>query len=188
MILRLLNAQGIAGIVVGLALAVLLVVQKAETGHWKKQSGQFEQLYRDSERALATTVAETRAAATDARAADEANAARVAAEQRAITERTKDDFETRLADARARAAALAERVRIAAAAATDPGAGGAAPMPGLPASARSAPQAAGENGLPRSDRLIATEQAIQLDELVKWLRRQAKVDNNRAAGASPPAD
>ena len=75
MILRLLNVQGIAGIVVGLALAVLLVVQKVETGHWKKQSGQFEQLYRDSERALATTVAETRAAATDARAADEANAA-----------------------------------------------------------------------------------------------------------------
>ena len=62
MILRLLNAQGIAGIVVGLALAVLLVVQKAETGHWKKQSGQFERLYRDSERVLATVVADTRAA------------------------------------------------------------------------------------------------------------------------------
>ena len=120
MILRLLNAQGIAGIVLGVALGLLLVVQKAETGHWKKQSGKFEQLYRDSERVLATTVADTRAAATAARAADEVNITRVAAEQRAINERTKDDFETRLAAARARAAALAERVHINARAAADP--------------------------------------------------------------------
>jgi len=188
MILRLLNAQGIAGVVVGLALAMLLVVQKAETGHWKKQSGQFERLYRDSERVLATVVADTRAAAAAARAADEANAARVAAEQRAINERTKDDFENRLAGARARAAVLAERVRLAAGGPADPGAGGTAPMPGVPASTRSAAQAAGENRLPRSDRLIATEQAIQLDELIKWVRRQAKVDNNQAVGAIPPAD
>ena len=188
MILRLLNAQGIAGIVLGVALGLLLVVQKAETGHWKKQSGQLEQLYRDSERVLATTVADTRAAATAARAADEANITRVAAEQRAINERTKDDFETRLAAARARAAALAERVRVDASAAADPRAGATAPMPGLPASTRSAAQAAGENRLPRSDRLIATEQAIQLDELIKWLRRQAKVDNNRAGGASSSSD
>ena len=188
MILRLLNAQGIAGVVVGLALAMLLVVQKAETGHWKKQSGQFERLYRDSERVLATTIADTRAAAAAARAADEANAARVAAELRAINERTKDDFENRLAAARARAAAVAERVRVESGAGADPGAGGTAPMPGLPASPRSAAQAAGENRLSPSDRLIATEQAIQLDELIKWVRRQAKVDNNRGAGASPPAD
>ena len=188
MIMRLLNAQGIAGIVVGLALAALLVVQKIETAHWRKQSRQFEQLYRDSERVLATTVADTRAAAAAARAADQANIARVAAEQRAINERTKDEFETRLAAARARAAALAERVRIDAGAAADPGAGRAAPMSSLPASARSAAEGAGENRLPRSDRLIATEQAIQLDELIKWVLRQVKVDNNRGAGASPPAD
>jgi hypothetical protein len=73
-------------------------------------------------------------------------------------------------------------------AAADPGAGGTAPMPGVPASTRSAAQAAGENRLPRPDRLIATEQAIQLDELIKWLRRQATVDNNGSAGASPRRD
>ncbi len=69
MILRLLNWQGIAGIVASLALAVLLVIQKGETSHWKKQSASFEQLYRQSETAFATTVANGRAAAEQARAA-----------------------------------------------------------------------------------------------------------------------
>ena len=47
MILRLLNAQGIAGLAASLCLALLLVLQKGETRHWKKQSSQFEQLYRE---------------------------------------------------------------------------------------------------------------------------------------------
>ena len=38
MILRFLNWQGIAGIAASIALATLLVVQKIETGHWRKQS------------------------------------------------------------------------------------------------------------------------------------------------------
>ena len=44
MILRFLNWQGIAGIAASIALATLLVVQKIETGHWRKQSANFEQL------------------------------------------------------------------------------------------------------------------------------------------------
>ena len=69
-------------------------------------------------------------------------------------------------------------------AAADPGARGSAPVPGLPAAARGAAQAAGQDRLPQSDALTATEQAIQLDELIKWVRAQAAVDNNTAAGAS----
>jgi len=38
MILRLLNIQGIAGIATGITLSILLLVQKGETVHWKKQS------------------------------------------------------------------------------------------------------------------------------------------------------
>jgi hypothetical protein len=91
MIVRLLNIQGIAGLVAGVALAVLLVLQKGETRHWKKQSAGFERLYRQSDAALAGTVANYRAAADAARAADQANAARVAADQRAINERTAHD-------------------------------------------------------------------------------------------------
>ncbi len=67
-----------------------------------------------------------------------------------------------------------ERLRLDPKAAADPGAGRGAPMPGLPAAAGSAAQAAGEDRLSRPDALTATEQAIQLDELIKWVRAQAR--------------
>lgn len=35
--------------------------------------------------------------------------------------------------------------------------------------------------------MIATEQAIQLDELIQWVRRQAAVPANVAPGARQPA-
>jgi hypothetical protein len=34
----------------------------------------------------------------------------------------------------------------------------------------------GQDRLPHSDALTATEQAIQLDELIAWVKRQAAVD------------
>ena len=178
MILRLLNIQGIAGIAAGLALAILLVLQKSETSHWKKQSNGFEQLYRKSQTAFAETVANVRAAADLARAADRANADRVAAAQHAINERTAHDFEARLADARSRA----QRLRIESAGApSHSGAGRTASVPGLRAAPGGAAQAPGEDRLPASDALTATEQAIQLDELIKRVRGQARVDPNAQA-------
>jgi len=182
--IRLLNWQGIAGIGLSLALAILLVIQKAETNHWKKQSANFEQLYRQEQSAFAETVANTRAAADQARAADKANADRVAAEQQSINQRTANDFEARLSAARARADQLRSQSRASA----DSGARGSAPVPGLPAPAAGPAQAARESRLPAADALTATEQAIQLDELIKWVRSQAPVDNNPKAGASPPSD
>ena len=180
-LLRLLNVQGIAGVAVGLALGILLLVQKGESRHWKKSSGQFEQLYHEQQSALATTVADYRAAAETARASDHANAERVAAEQRAINERTSNDFESRLSAARA----LAQRLRGQNAnAAGDPRSGGNPPVPGLPASLGGPAQAAGQDRLPDPDRLIATEQAIQLDELIKWVKAQGQVDNNAVGAAS----
>jgi hypothetical protein len=65
------------------------------------------------------------------------------------------------------------------AAAADSGDGGRAPVPSLPASTGGAAQNAGEDQLPDTDKLIATEQAIQLDELIKWVRAQAAVDLNK---------
>jgi hypothetical protein len=174
MILRLLNVQGIAGIAVSLALALLLVVQKGETRHWKKQSAGFEQLYHQEQAAFAGTVANYRAAAEQARAADQANANRVAAEQRAINERTTNEYEARLAAARA----AADRLRLAAQTSADSGARGSASMPGLSSACGGTAQAAGENRLPQSDALTATVQAIQLDELIKWVRAQAEIDPN----------
>jgi hypothetical protein len=173
MLLRLLNPQGIAGIAASLCLALLLILQKGETRHWKRESGRFEQLYLRERGALAQTVANYHTAAEAARAADRAAAERVAAEQRTINERISYDYEARLADARARADRLRIETRTAA---TDPGSRGSAGMPGISAAAGQPSQAAGQGGLP--DRLIATEQAIQLDELIKWVRQQHAIDPN----------
>jgi hypothetical protein len=174
LILRLLNPQGIAGIAASLCLALLLVLQKGETRHWKKQSAQFEQLYRSEQGAFAATVANYRAAAETARAADEANAERAATEQRTINQRSENVLETRLADARARS----DRLRARSQAAAGPGTRPSAPVPGLSPAPGSPSQAAREDRLPVADALTATEQAIQLDELIKWTKAQAEVDPN----------
>ena len=177
-LLRLLNWQGMAGIAVGFTLLVMLTVQKLEAVHWKKQSETYEQLYQQEQAAFATTTADYRAAAAEAAAADKANASRVAAEQSAINERAEDDYQDRIAAARA----LAERLRgEAARAAADPGGRPGTSVPGLSAAAGGVAEAAGQDRFPVADRQLATEQAIQLDELIDWVRRQAKVDPNVTA-------
>jgi hypothetical protein len=173
MILRLLNPQGVGGLAASLALALLLLLAKADARHWKKETGRQEQLYRAEQAAHAGTVANYRATAEAARAADLANAERAAAEQRSINERTRDDYEKRIADARL----AAGRLRSGAAAAHS-GGGRSAPMPGLPTTAAGAAEAAREDRLPQSDALTATEQAIQLDELIEWVKAQHAVDPN----------
>jgi hypothetical protein len=175
MILRFLGVRGIAGLAVALALIALLLVQKGETRHWRKQSGQFEHLYHGEQAAFAGTVANYRAAAGAARAADAANLRRVEAEQSQINERTADDYQARLAAARDRAEQLRVHPQTAA---SDPGARRGTPVPGLPAAPGRAAQAAGEDRLHDADALVATEQAIQLDELIKWVKRQAAVSVN----------
>ena len=183
MIWSLIGWRGIAGLVVAAALTLLLVIQKGETRHWRRQSGHYEQMVHSSEAALAGTIANYRAAAATARAADSANAARVAAAQHTINEGALYAFETRLAAGRARAA-QSDPLRLrgeASFAAADPGARRTAPVPGLAAAPGGAAQAPGEDRLPPADALTATEQAIQLDELIKWVTRQHRVD-----GDAPP--
>ncbi|WP_028969740.1 hypothetical protein [Sphingomonas sp. URHD0057] len=175
-LLRLLNVQGIAGITASLCLAVLFILQKGETRHWRKQSGHFEQLYQHEQSAFAGTVANYRAAAARTEDADRATAERVRAEQAAINQRSNNAFETRLADARARA----ERLRLEApTAAANPSARGGSAVPGVPAAFGKLASAAAEDRLPASEALTATEQAIQLDELIKWVRQQHEVDSNQ---------
>ena len=133
---------------------------------------QFEQLNRAGEAALAGTVANYRTAADRARAADRAAAARVAAQHATINQRTADDYQARLAAARARADHLRRHSQAAAA---DPGARRSAPVPGLAAAPGKPAQTPAQAGLSQPDALTATEQAIQLDELIKWVRRQHQV-------------
>ena len=171
-LLRLLGPQGIAGIAAAACLALLLIVQKVETLHWRKQSTRFEELAGKGEAERARLVADFASAATAARSADRANVARVAAEQSAINRSSRHDFQARIDRARADAV----RLRQNPAAAAGRGVPAASPVPGLPASPGRAVEAAREDRLPDPDRLIATEQAIQLDELIRWVRAQALVD------------
>jgi hypothetical protein len=164
------------------AAALLWLVQSRD--HWRDTARANELRFQQEQAAHAATVANYRAAAEQARLDDAANLARVGADQSAISERTANDFETRIASARAAAVRLREQ---AAAPAADPGAGGGAPMPGVPAAAGTVAQAAGEDRLPQSDRLLATEQAIQLDELIKWVRQQHAVRVDSMSGERPEA-
>lgn len=154
------------------ALALALLVH--DRNHWKRLAASRQQQLAETKAAFDQTVANYRAAADQARKADAANAARVKAEQAHINERTADDYQTRIAAARD----AYRRLLADAGSAADRGGGGAAPVPGVPAAARGPAETAAEDGLPADDRELATEQAIQLDELIKWVRAQAGVDPN----------
>ena len=182
MIPRLINVQGAFGIAASLALASLLLIQKGETRHWRKQSHGFEANYRAEQRAHAQTVANYRVAAETARRADAANRDRVAAAQADINERTIHAYEARISDARARVDRLRGETGPAA---TDRGAGRATAVPAAGPAARAADGPAAQSGLSLADKLTATEQAIQLDELIKWVRAQAAVDNEGRGGSIP---
>ena len=184
MIPRFLNLQGMIGIAAALLLLSLCLVKAGEARHWRKQSGRYEQLYLAEQGARAQTIANYRAAAETARKEDLANASRVAAEQRTISERISHDLEARLADARARAQRL--QLGQGSPPATN-GSGRAAAVPAAGAAPRAAGRAAEEDGFPVSDRLLATEQAIQLDELIKWVTGQAAVDPKSGFSPSPSA-
>lgn len=176
MIPRVLNLQGMLGIAASLLLLGLFLVKAGDARHWRKQSGRYEQLYAGEQSARAQTIANYRAAAETARKEDLAHAGRVAAAQRNISERTTHDLETRLADARAHAARLQLAQRTAA---TAQRGGRAAIVPAAGPAAGPAHGAAQEDGFSLDDALIATEQAIQLDELIKWVRAQSAIGSER---------
>jgi len=161
-------------LVIGIAAALMLALLVSDRNRWKAKTAHYSDLLAGERAAHAATVANYRAAAERARREDAANAARVKASQAAINERTASEFETRIAAARARAG----RLRDEALARADSGAVGAAPVPDLSTSAPGVAEAAAQDRLSHSERLIATEQAIQLDELIKWVKRQSMVDPN----------
>ncbi len=98
-----------------------LVAERAEAARWEKSA----RAWQDAHDGLAERTRQARLAAAEA---DRHNAERVERELAAITERTADDYQDRLADSRA----ALERVRrdLAAATRADPGGGGAAHLPG----------------------------------------------------------
>ncbi len=160
-------------LVLGIACALALALLIHDRNRWEAAAADRQQRLVAEQTAHAGTVANYRAAAEQAHRADLANVQRVRARQAAINERTEHDYEKRLAAARA----AAGRLRGEDSGATgDSGLGRAAPVSDLPAAAGGAAEAAGQDGLSVADSLIATEQAIQLDELIAWVRRQSEID------------
>lgn len=139
-----------------------------------KTEAQHQQLAAD-QKVVDQLIASWRDAATKAIAEDAANVARVQASQAAINSETEKSYEARIADARATAQRLRDQL---AASAGSPGGSAGTPVPGLRPAAGGSAQAAAEDGFSVDDRLTATEQAIQLDELIKWVRKQAAVPVN----------
>lgn len=142
--------------------------------------------------AHAKTVRGYRAAAQAAENKARDNVERVIREQDTVTREIVDDYQARIAAARARAGELAtvDRLRRAGTPAADPGRAPAAGVSGPgqaaagagPASAQdrlsaACPAGSGAQGqLSESDALIATEQAIQLDALIDWVLAQGRIE------------
>ena len=171
-------------LILGIACALALALLVHDRNRWKAKTTHYAEMLAAERGAHAASIANVRAATEQARKADLANAERVKARQSAINQRSDHDFETRLADARAAAGRLRGE--------QPPGPAGAgrrraASVPGGPLAAESAAQAAGQDRLPLSDALTATEQAIQLDELIKWVKAQGAVDIQGRDGSIPGA-
>ena len=174
-------------LVIGIGCVLLLALLIHDRNRWKARTAHYAQLFAGEQAAHSATIANVRAATERARRQDAENADRVKAEQAAINERSTHEFESRIAAARA----AAERLRRTAETATaDPSRRGAAPVPALSPSSGGSAQAASEDGFPDADKragfpggqlgagdaLVATEQAIQLDELINWDERQHAID------------
>ena len=145
---------------------------------WIETAEQFNR-ERDAERAAhRQTKTDYRNAQIEAARLESQRLDRVRTEQQEITDEVEADYSARLAYTRARAERLREdlRTRSAARSAADP-----ISMPGLSAAGAETSAAAESTRLPSDAEqlerdLIATEQAIQLDALIDWVKRQAVVE------------
>jgi gas vesicle protein len=179
------NLQGWLGVIIGAALSVLLAIQTGKTHHWEHQANHYQLAYTQEQSAHRQTVINYQQAAEKARQEDAANKARVEAQQAAINQQRDATYEARIADARARADRLRQQLEQATA---HPGSSPGAPVSGLPAAPSGPDGTSAEAGLPPEDALTATEQAIQLDELQKWVRQQHGIDvEGRHPQGSPGA-
>jgi hypothetical protein len=109
--------------------------------------------------------AEFTAAMAEAERLENERLARVTAQQERISADALQDFNRRIADARAHAARLRDKANR--------GQAGGVQVPGVPVAACRIDEAP---GLGLSAALVAQEQGIQLDELISWIEHQAGVE------------
>ena len=104
-------------------------------------------------------------------------------QQDKITSEIRNDYLQKIAKLRARlavasasnSAARRERMRLAPETGAVAGRGENSPMSRIPAAAERIDAASGNTGLSAEQRLIATEQAIQLSALIQWVQWQSRV-------------
>ena len=152
---------------VAIALGIVVAMQSCTIDRIEGERDKARQLAADEKSAHVQTVSNYRAAAVEAARVQTANLVRVRAEQERISDEVTASFDSRLADAR-------RRILRAESAAADPGRAGATSVPGTGDAADRADETPIDLLSP-SERLIAAEQAIQLDELISWVERQALV-------------
>ena len=132
----------------------------------------------------AAFVQRTRAAAAEAARIFTERARRAEQAQARISQEVSDDYATRLADLRRRYDAL----RLRPPRANDRGGAGQPRLPALPGAAGRADAPAGDPRLPPAltldERFLATEQALRLEALQAWVRRQVEASSREADSTS----
>lgn len=114
---------------------------------------------------------DVQAATEVARRRDAENVARVQQAQSTITEEVSRDYQARIADLSSRVAAL----RVRNAAPDVPGRSGTAAVPAARPAPGGVDAAAVDPGLSFEERIVATEQALRLQALQFWVRRQGEI-------------
>lgn len=172
---ELLGIRGLIGLGVAVVLSIMLGLQVHKTHKEHASAVQWETKYTQEHGAFLQTIVNYGTALQQAKDRAAQNIARVEQRDAAIGRKTQASYEERIAAARA----LAERLRRENTG-TSAHSGGthSAPVPGVSAAPGRPSGPAAQDELSRDDQLTATEQAIQLDELIKWVESVHAVNVN----------
>lgn len=155
------------------ALLIALALLWIGKGMTERQNARLKSELNRAEALIEQEHALARGRTAQAKAEDQAHAARVERDQDHVSKEVSNDYQIQLGDLRRRYDAL----RLHAAASTpNPDGRGAKAVPPIPVAAGSADGAPGEDGLPDADALIASEQALRLKALQDWVRGQEAVE------------
>lgn len=150
------------------ALAITLLYAGVQTWRLNSTKAKLER----SETAALLFVERVKATSQKIIANHRARVARIEQAQNQITQEVSRDYQDRIADLNRRVAAL----RVRPSGTNSGGAVRAAGGSSIPDTSARVDGPAGQAGLPTEDAIIATEQAIRLDELQNWVRRQMSVE------------
>lgn len=153
-----------------LSLGVIVFLLLAKAGETRR-ADKWQLRATETQAAFDKTVAEVRRVRAEQKAADEAHARKVEQAQAETSQEVANDYQKRLSELRARYDAL--RLSKGAPAA-DPRRAGGENLPGVSTPSRGVDGPA-PPGLSLSDIFTCESQAIQLDELQRWIREQLAI-------------